>query len=79
MTEQAGATTYERELLHCPDCETALEYVDSLEYIADGLATATVECPNEKCDFAAREDWVIDRTVRFDEDNTEDASEVSAA
>lgn len=79
MTPPAAGTTYERELTQCPDCGEALEYTDGLEYHGTGLATAFVECPSEDCDFRAREDWVIDRTIRLDEtDPAESRAETPA-
>jgi len=79
MTEPADATTYQRELNQCPDCGEALEYIDGMENHGGGLATAFVECPSENCDFRAREDWVIDRTVRLDETATAESGEGTPA
>lgn len=57
--------TYDNELLYCPDCESDVEIVESLESNGEGVAFGYIECVD--CDFRAREEYVHAETVRMDE------------
>jgi len=54
------------ELLHCPDCGADIGITEHKQSTTggEGIAFSYIECV-EECGFEAREEWIINETVRI--------------
>lgn len=59
-------TTYEMELVNCPDCGEPTDAERNFSTHGDGYATRETWCTS--CDWEGTEEWMIHQTIEYSED-----------